>query len=42
MNISNTTNYKPKDFSKLLNVMVRILQRLDYKGILVANRTNIN
>ena len=42
MNISNATNYKPKDFSKLLNVTVRTLQKWDREGILVANRTPTN
>ena len=41
MNISNITNYKPKEFAELLNVSVKTLQRWD-KKILVANRTPTN
>ncbi|MBU5332085.1 IS607 family transposase [Anaerocolumna aminovalerica] len=33
------TNYKPKDFAKLLGVSVKTLQRWDRDGILKANRT---
>ena len=33
------TNYKPKDFSELLNVSVKTLQRWDRDKILVAKRT---
>ena len=39
MNISNITNYKPKDFAELLGVSVKTLQRWDREGILKANRT---
>ena len=39
MNASNITNYKPKDFSKLIGVSVKTLQRWDREGILKANRT---
>ena len=39
MNISNITNYKPKDFAELLGVSVMTLQRWDRDGILKANRT---
>ena len=39
MNTSNITNYKPKDFSELLGVSVKTLQRWDRDGILKANRT---
>ena len=39
MNISNITNYKPKDFAELLGVSVKTLQRWDRDGILKANRT---
>nr|WP_253294687.1 IS607 family transposase [Anaerocolumna aminovalerica] len=39
MNTSNITNYKPKDFAKLLGVSVKTLQRWDRDGILKANRT---
>ena len=42
MNTSNVKNYKPKDFSALLGVSVRTLQRWDREGILVANRTPTN
>jgi len=42
MNISNITNYKPKEFAKLLNVSVKTLQRWDREKILVANRTPTN
>ena len=38
MNTSNITNYKPKDFSELLGVFVKTLQRWDREGILKANR----
>lgn len=34
--------YKPKEFSKLIGLSVSSLQRLDRKGILVANRTSTN
>ena len=39
MNVSNITNYKPKDFAELLGVSVKTLQRWDRDGILKANRT---
>ena len=39
MNMSNITNYKPKDFDELLGVSVKTLQRWDRDGILKANRT---
>ena len=39
MNMSNITNYKPKDFAGLLGVSVKTLQRWDREGILKANRT---
>ena len=39
MNMSNITNYKPKDFAELLGVSVKTLQRWDRDGILKANRT---
>jgi len=39
MNINNVKNYKPKDFSELLGVSVKTLQRLDREGILKANRS---
>lgn len=39
MNVSNVTNYKPKDFAELLGVSVKTLQRWDREGILKANRT---
>ena len=42
MNISNTTNYKPKEFAELLNVTVKTLQRWDREKTLVANRTPTN
>lgn len=42
MNTSNITNYKPKDFSVLLGVSVKTLQRWDREGILKANRTPTN
>lgn len=42
MNTSNITNYKPKEFAKLLNVSVKTLQRWDRKKVLVANRTPTN
>lgn len=32
MNISNITNYKPKEFAELLNVSVKTLQRWDKKN----------
>ncbi len=39
MNISNITNYKPKDFAELLSISVKTLQRWNREGILKANRT---
>ena len=42
MNTSNITNYKPKDFSELLGVSVKTLQRWDREGTLKANRTPTN
>lgn len=42
MNASNITNYKPKDFSELLGVSVKTLQRWDREGTLKANRTPTN
>lgn len=42
MNISNITNYKPKEFAELLNVTVKTLQRWDREKTLVANRTQTN
>lgn len=40
--VFNETNYKPKDFAKLLNVSVKTLQRLDSDNILKAFRTPTN
>ena len=42
MNISNITNYKPKEFAELLNVTVKTLQRWDREKPLVANRAPTN
>ena len=42
MNISNITNYKPKEFAELLNVTVKTLQRWDREKTLVAKRTPTN
>lgn len=42
MNTSNITNYKPKEFAKLLNVSVKTLQRWDREKTLIANRTPTN
>ena len=42
MNTSNITNYKPKEFVKLLNVLVKILQHWDKDKILIPNRTLTN
>ena len=39
MNINNVKNYKSKDFSELLGVSVKTLQRWDREGILKANRS---
>ena len=38
MNTEHITNYKPKDFAKLLGVSVKTLQRWDRKNILKAKR----
>ena len=42
MNNVQVNNYKPKDFSKLLNVSVKTLQRWDNDGILKAHRSPTN
>ena len=42
MNTLNITNYKPKEFAKLLNVSVKTLQRWDREKTLIANRTPTN
>lgn len=42
MNNVQVNNYKPKDFSKLLNVSVKTLQRWDNDGILKAYRSPTN
>ena len=42
MNNVQVNNYKPKDFSKLLNVSVKTLQRWDNCGILKAHRSPTN
>lgn len=42
MNNAQVNNYKPKDFSKLLNVSVKTLQRWDNDGILKAHRSPTN
>lgn len=34
--------YKPKDFSKMLNISVKTLQRWDNEKILIAKRTPTN
>lgn len=39
---SDRNNYKPKDFSNLIGVSVKTLQRWDRLGILKANRTPTN
>lgn len=39
---AQVNNYKPKDFSKLLNVSVKTLQRWDNDGILKAYRSPTN
>ena len=39
MNSKHITNYKPKDFSELLGVSVKTLQRWDRENILKAKRT---
>ena len=38
MNTSNITNYKLKDFSELIGVLGKTLQRWDREGTLKANR----
>ena len=42
MNSKHITNYKPKDFSELLGVSVKTLQRWDRENILKAKRTLTN
>lgn len=42
MNNAQVNNYKPKGFSKLLNVSVKTLQRWDNDGILKAHRSPTN
>lgn len=42
MNTLYITNYKPKEFAKLLNVSVKTLQRWDREKTLIANRTPTN
>ena len=42
MNTSNITNYKPKDFAKLIGVSVKTLQQWDRERTLKANRTPTN
>ena len=42
MDNAQVNNYKPKDFSKLLNVSVKTLQRWDNSGILKAYRSPTN
>ena len=42
MNTLYITNYKPKEFAKLLNVSVKTLQRWDREKTLIANRTLTN
>lgn len=42
MNNAQVNNYKPKDFSKLLNISVKTLQRWDNNGILKAHRSPTN
>lgn len=39
MNVSNVTNYKPKDFAALVGVSVKTLQRWDKSGKFKAKRT---
>lgn len=39
MDNKHTNNYKPKDFSELLNVSTKALQIWDREGILIAKRT---
>ncbi|WP_304065954.1 hypothetical protein [Megamonas hypermegale] len=35
MNISSITNYKPKEFAKLLNISVKTLQRRDREKLFI-------
>ena len=42
MNDKRIVNYKPKDFSELIGVSVKTLQRWDREGILIAKRTVTN
>lgn len=42
MDNAQVNNYKPKEFSKLLNVSVKTLQRWDNNGILKAHRSPTN
>ena len=42
MNISNVTNYKPKNFAELIGVSVKTLQRWDRDDILKAYRSPTN
>ena len=42
MNVSNVTNYKPKDFGEIIGVSVKTLQWWDREGILKAYRTPTN
>lgn len=37
--MKHITNYKPKEFAKLLNVSVKTLQRWDRDKVLIAKRT---
>ena len=39
INTKHITNYKPKDFTELLGVSVKTLQRWDRENILKAKRT---
>lgn len=42
VNVPNIKNYKPKEFSELVGVSVKTLQRWDRDGILKAYRTPTN
>ena len=42
MNTLNITNYKPKEFAKLLNVSVKTLQRWDREKTITVNKTPTN
>ena len=42
MNISNITNYKPKDFVELLGISVKTLERWDTEGTLKASQNQTN